>query len=670
MRRGRLANLRTAVLLAAGFVALRVVYRLIFGGGDGDGLLIVNLPRVPLAGPFAHIILLGPITSGGVLSAAVGALPFAALIVALALIGVAIDLRALLTRGSVRGPIRSIARALVIAWSTFPALRDSVVRVRVARELRGERSLASLIVPILEQTVERAIALGASMEVRGFAATRRPDPDCEHPVVMTDAALGVEGTWLLEAVDLRLAPGTLTLVTGPTGSGKSTLLHAMSGLFHHQSGGEQDGTITVGGADRIATPPRETAGFVGVVSQSVRLSFVAETVAEELGFALAIRGVAPEIVRARAAEIAGELGIPRLLDRDIAALSAGEACLVALGAALVSRPVLMLVDEPLADLDAAARERVVDVLGRLAHGAGVCVVVAEHRFDEWHGVADDRLELADGLVRRVELPVGEHAAERGAERPGESAVERLAPAATPRSDVDPVARVHRATVAYGERVVVDEVSLTLRAGEVVALTGPNGAGKSSLLQAIARPSTRGTVTIDGIDVGALGRRSRRRHRHESVALVPEAFDDLLFATTVAAECRRVDRTASARHDTTFGTAPTFLGYLGVTDAGEARRLLDRHPRDLSAGQRLCLVLAIQSSARARVLLIDEPTRGLDAAARALVGAALLRAAAAGAAVMVATHDRDFAARYASRTVELESGRIRVPARTGTGTGTP
>ena len=651
MRRGRLANLRTAVLVAAGFVVLRVVYRLVFGGGGGDGLLILDLPRVPLAGPFAQIVLFGPITSGGILSAAVGALPFAALIVAIALIGVVIDLRALLTRGSLRGPVRSVARALVIAWSTFPALRDSVVRVRVARELRGEASLASLLVPVLEQTVERAIALGASMEVRGFAATRRPEPECEHPVVMTDVALGFEGGWLLEAVDVRLAPGTLTLVTGPTGSGKSTLLHAMSGLFQHHAGGEQDGTMTVGGADRIETPPRETAGFVGVVSQSVRLSFVAETVAEELGFALAIRGVAPTIVRARAVEIAGELGIPHLLDREIAALSAGEACLVALGAALVSRPVLLIVDEPLADLDTAARERVVGVLHRLAHEAGVCVVVAEHAFGEWSAVADRRLELRDGLVEQVDpgsVDAGVEAAP----------VAHADPAALP--SAAPIAVVRHLSVSHGRSRAVDDVSLSLVPGEVVALIGPNGAGKSSLLQAMARPRATGTVLVDEVDVGALTRRARRRGRRRAVALVPEAFDDLLFSSTVAAECRRADRTAVPGRE----TAQILLTFLGITDAAAARRLLDRHPRDLSAGQRLCLVIAIQSSARPRVLLIDEPTRGLDAAARALVGAALLRAAAAGAAVMVATHDRDFAARYASRTVELESGRLRVPAATG------
>ncbi len=653
MRIGRLANLRTAVFVAAGFVVLRVVYRVIFGGGAGDGILLINLPSIPLAGPFSSVDLFGPITTGGIASAAVSALPFAAAIVAIGLISVALDLRALLTRGAVRGPIRTVARALVLAWSTFPALLDAARRIRVARELRAERSVASLIVPVLEQTIERAIALGASMEVRGFAATRRPEPDCEHPVVMRDAALGFERSWILEALEFRLSPGTLTLVTGRTGSGKSTVLHAMSGLFQHGLDGHQDGDITVGGADRMMTPPRETAGFVGVVSQSVRFSFVAPTVAEEIGFALAIRGVAPTIVAARAAEIAGSLGIEHLLAREVAALSAGEACLVAIGAALVSRPVLLLLDEPLADLDDAARRRVVGVLDALAHRAGVCVVVAEHALREWDTVADGRIELRDGIARIIVDDTAGDGPEDGAEDDAEAAADAG-------SVAERIADIHHLSVRHGELLAVDDASFTLAAGEIVALTGPNGAGKSSLLGALARPVAHGTVVVGDHDVSALRRGARRR----AVALVPEAFDDLLFRTTVAAECRRADR-GEDRRAAARGTAATFLRLLGFDDPDDTPSLLDRHPRDLSAGERLCLVMAIQLSARPHVLLVDEPTRGLDAAARALVGTALTRAAAGGAAVVVATHDSGFAERYASRTMSMENGQLdaRSPART-------
>ncbi|MBW4031645.1 MAG: ATP-binding cassette domain-containing protein [Acidobacteria bacterium] len=644
-------TLRTTALVAVGFVALRVVYRMIFGGGSGDGLLLVNLPRVALPGPFVGIQLFGPITSGGIANAVFGALPFATAILLVGLIGVVIDVRALLTRGSIRGPVRTVARALLVAWSTFPALRESVVRVQRARELRGERSLASLLVPVLEQTVERAIALGASMEVRGFAAVRRHDPDCERPVAISDAAIGFDGRWLLERVSFLLEPGTLTLVTGRTGSGKSSMLDAMSGLFQHLRGGEQDGKISIGGVDRTTAPPRETAAFVGVVSQWVRLSFVAPTVAEELGFALTIRGVAHAIVDVRVAEIASHLRMEHLLDREIAALSAGEACLVAIGAALVSHPVLLIVDEPLADLDTAARARVVGVLDRLAHDAGVCVVVAEHALGEWGAVVDAQLHLADGRAELLPGSVADSAVGRWA-----AARDRRARPASGNGGDDPVASIRGLSVTHAGRLAVDEVSFTLAAGEIVALAGPNGAGKSSLLQAMALPATRGTVVVRGRDVGTLRRVARRR----AVALVPEAFDDLLFATTVAAECRRADRQADRRADhraASSGTADAFLQFLGRQECGDTQDLLGRHPRELSAGERLCLVIAIQLSAHPSVLLVDEPTRGLDVTARALVGRALTHAAARGAAVMVATHDRDFAAEYATRTIAMAAGRL-------------
>lgn len=632
MRPTRLAALRTAIVLAIGFIALRVVYRIVFGGTDGGGVLLVDLPRIRLGGPFEHITLLGPVTSGGIASVVWGAVPFAVFVLAVGLLAVIVDLRALVARGAVAGPVRTISRALVVAWAALPALLAAVRRVRLARELRGESGAASLVVPVLEQTVERAIGLGASMEVRGFAATRRIEPACERPARLRDVALGYDGRWSVEGVDLDLAPGTLTIVTGATGSGKSTLLAALDGLLQHSLGGDQEGVIEVAGVDRRDVPPRETAGFVGVVAQSVRASFVAATVAEEIGFALSNRGVAPVIVGARVDEIADRLGIRHLLDREIGALSAGEACLVAIAAAIVEHPVLLLVDEPLADLDDSARVRVVGVLHRLAHEAGICVVVAEHAIPEWGTRPDVWLAIRDGALLVL------------SEAPQHQTRHHRAPAAL-RAVAPTIARISALSVSHGDHVAVTDASLDLRAGEVVALRGPNGAGKSSLLHAIARPPRPGRVDIGGRDVHGLPRRSRRG----AVALVPEIVDDLLFSTTVAEECRRADRRAPAP-----GTAELFLHLIGATPNSRGR-ILDSHPRDLSAGERLCLVLAIQLSARPQVLLIDEPSRGLDATAGTLVADAIAEAAARGTAVLMATHDRAFAARCAHRTITMAAG---------------
>ncbi len=667
MFRFRLAPLRAAAFLAAGFVLLRVGYRVIFDGASGAGVPLLDLPRIPLAGPFSHIALLGPVTTGGLANAAASALPVAALILGFGALNAAVDVSRLFARGAGRGPLRAVSRSLVIAWATFPALLDSVRRVRVAGRLRGERSVPALLVPVFEQTIERALALAASMETRGFAATRVVDGVCERPVVMTDAALGfgddrlggldspaAAPCWHLDRIDLELLPGTLTVITGSTGSGKSSLLHSLSGLFQHFFEGAQAGLVEVGGADRATTPPRDTAGFVGVVSQNVRLGFVAETVREEIGFALSVRGVATVIVHQRVREVAGRLEIDHLLDRSVQALSAGEASLVAIGAALVSRPILLLVDEPLADLDGPARLRVCGLLERLAHESGVCVVVAEHNTREWAASADGWLALRGHRVHALgagEVPGPAHVG------PTDSGSARPHPVHTgpgrPGAAADaPLARIRHLTVRRGADVVVDDVSLDIAAGDIVALEGPNGAGKSSLLGALALGTERGTVIVGGLDVAGLGRRDRRT----MVALVPENADDLLFSTTVAEECRRADRSLRRAPAAGPPTAARFQALLGL-EVGAAEHLLCRHPRDLSAGERLCLVMAIQLGAAPALLLVDEPTRGLDPAARTLVAAALRRASGPTSAVVVATHDREFARDLATRRLAMDAARI-------------
>ncbi|TFD54010.1 ATP-binding cassette domain-containing protein [Cryobacterium frigoriphilum] len=652
-------------MLAVGFVLLRVVYRVLFGGVGGPGPVVVELPQLRLAGPFSHVTLLGEITAVGLGNAALSALPVAAVILIFGLLNAVIDVRRFFARGAGRGPLRAISRSLVIAWGTFPALLDSVRRVRVARQLRGERGAAALLVPVFEQTIERALALAASMETRGLAAGHplaiHPFPgDVAHPVTMTDASLTFDGPWRLEGLSIKLTPGTLTVIAGPTGSGKSSLLHSLSGLFQHFHEGSQGGRIEVAGVDRQLTPPRDTATVVGVVSQNVRLAFAAETVHDEIGFALAVRGAASALVHERVLEVAARLAIEYLLARPIEALSAGEATLVAIAAALVGRPTLLLVDEPLADLDDAARERVCGVLDGLAHGtreAPVCVVVAEHNTAEFARVADAWLDIQGS---RVLVRTADDRPTTPAARPlpsgGES--ESVVPLRQPplRTAIEtaaglgqPLVDIRGLSVQLGAQTVVDDVSLGIRSGEIVALRGPNGAGKSSLLQAMALPSGPGTVLIAGQDVQSLTRRTRRH----LVALVPENVDDLLFSTTVREECRRADRTRRV----TTPTIQVFARLLGREAGPTLAALLDRHPRDLSAGERLCLVIAIQLAVAPALLLVDEPTRGLDPQARTLVGAALTRAADSTGAVIVATHDHDFAARVATTTIRMEAARI-------------
>ncbi|MBO9578406.1 MAG: hypothetical protein J7480_06500, partial [Microbacteriaceae bacterium] len=352
-----------------------------------------------------------------------------------------------------------------------------------------------------------------------------------------------------------------------------------------------------------------------------------------------------------------------LLDRSTSALSAGEAQLVAIAAAVVADPVLLLVDEPLAELDAAGRERIVALLAALAHEAGACVVVAEHRTRWFDGVADQTVSLV--------VPPTASAAAPGV--PAASAVP-----AGPSGHV----RVER-TIADGsdrrERVRAEEQSRPHAA--ITAIIGPNGAGKSTelLRRAQAEP--------------------------KRVALVPEALELLFTTDSVAAECRLADRRAArgacsaspwARTARLHGEAepfastgdaltaaaeapwaqtarsavgtgpfaPTGAGRSGGGAAGrtlailsrllgrDASALAERHPRDCSGGERLCLALAIQLVRGTPELLVDEPFRGLDARATAEVLTALRRAAEGGVAVTIATHELELAAELAGTVVEM------------------
>ncbi|QAY72275.1 ATP-binding cassette domain-containing protein [Agromyces protaetiae] len=632
--RSRPAPLRAAAFIAAGFVGVRVLYRVAFHGADGSGPVVLPFPEIPLPRPFSHVVLLGPATLDGLVDAAVSALPIALTILAFGLLNAVFDVPRLLTRAARRGPLRGVARMLSVAWAGLPALAEAVRRVRFAQRLRGERGGPRLLAPVLERTLERATAVAAALELRGFAG-HPVDGVCERPVEARDLAITHRDASAPAVLvpSLELATGTLTLVAGPTGSGKSTLLRAVAGLHSHLDGGTTSGELVVVGHDREATPPRDTARTVGVVLQHPREGFATERVRDEIGLVLELRGVDPVIVAARVQEIAARVGIESLVDRDLSGLSAGEATLVAIAAAIAEHPILLLIDEPLADLDVVMRARIVGLLGALAHEAGMCVVVAEHRHAEFAAVCDGRVEVSGGVAR----PVASSGADVS-ETTDASGLALLGPRTRAASDV--VLRARELTVLHDGTRAVDAAGLDLAAGELVALTGPNGAGKSSLLVALA--TTRGGA-VEVLD----------SHGRIGVALVPDASDDLFASTTVAAECARTDRRTHLPKGT---TAARFAAFLGLDPSSPAfLDRLARHPRDLSVGERRCLAIVLQTARTPSVLLVDEPTRGLDASARALVASALVRAADAGAAVCFATHDAAFVAALADRVLPMAGG---------------
>ena len=480
---------------------------------------------------------------------------------------------------------------------------------------------------------------------------------------------------VLRQVNLVVPEGELCLVVGRTGSGKSTLLGAVNGLVPHFTGGLLAGRVRVAGRDTRTSPPRELADVVGVVGQDPLAGFVTDTVEEELAYGMEQQGIPATVMRKRVEETLDLLGIADLRGRALRSLSGGQQQRVAIGSVLTAHPQVLVLDEPTSALDPTAAEEVLSAITRLVHDLGTTVVIAEHRMERVVQYAD-RIVLvgADGSVvdgtpdevlaiSSVAPPIVELGriagwsplplSVRDARRLAGPLRDRLAGIAPPTSaaahpvliGAAPLLAARGVTVRYGSAVAVREVDLDLAGGQVLALMGRNGAGKSSLLWALqgSGPRQGGSVAVRGKDpmVGSA------REARALVGLVPQTASDLLYLETVTDECRQADlETASSP-----GSCALLLEELAP---GIER---SRHPRDLSEGQRLSLVLAIQILAAPDVVLLDEPTRGLDYHAKAGLARIVRDLATAGKAVVVSTHDVEFVASVADRVVVMADGDV-------------
>lgn len=635
----RPAPLRAAAALAVVFVAARVMYRVLFNGAGIGGPVLLDLPAMRLPAPYAHVVFLGPVTGQGLWAAVLSALPIAAMFLGFGLLNAFVDV----ARGFVplarRGPMQGLARTLVVAWAALPALADAVASVRLAFRLRGEKFGPRALVPILERTLEHASRVAAALELRGFGskAAHQPNQHGDAPVLIRDALFRI-GDATVRVAGLTPSSGSVTVITGPTGSGKSTILRGIAGLLSHVDGGEVSGTVRVAGADRAATPPRDTARTVGVVLQNPRAAFASTRVRDEIALALELRGMPSASTKVRVLEVAERVGVTDLLDRNLSTLSAGEATLVAIAAAVVDQPALLLVDEPLADLDTTARGRVISVLHALARDASVCVIVAEHRAEAFVPIADSWWTINDCAL----VP--------GAAPTTPSAPVEAIPARAQPTDLAPVLRATNLAVHRKGTPLVFDASLTLHRGEVVALVGPNGAGKSSLLVALALGEGTGMEGTDATKIYDGGTADGVR-----VALVPDASDDLFTRDTVTGELRAAERCLARRRNGGQPAPGSAAAHLARLRGDVTIPIGHEHPRDLSAGERRILAIALQTMDNPQVLLIDEPTRGLDPAARTAVASALKAAAYSGAAVLIATHDHGFAHGLGARILPMRDG---------------
>jgi energy-coupling factor transport system ATP-binding protein len=426
----------------------------------------------------------------------------------------------------------------------------------------------------------------------------------------------------LAGVSLELREGERVALLGPSGSGKTTLLRALAGLVPHFHGGRFSGRVTVAGKDTRKARPAELAGTVATVFQDPEDQVVMGRVENEVAFGLENLGVPPGQIWARVEEALGAVGIAHLAGRRTTELSGGELQRVCLASALALRPRLFLLDEPTSQLDPAGAEAFLDG----AAGLGAAVVLSEQRTARALARSERALFLDCGRLLfdgPRDAALEWLAANRPAYVPRGAAAELPGPV----PDGQPALALAGVSFAHGGGPsVLDGASLEVRRGEVVALEGPNGSGKTTLARIAA-----GLVRPDGGTVAARGRVAYLSQDPGRYLACERVVDEVALA---AGGDREAARAALAR--------------AGLDWAAE------RHPRDLSSGERERLALAAVAAGDPDVLVLDEPTRGVDPERKAAIVEWLAGLAAGGRAVLVATHD---AAIGAHRRLALRGGRV-------------
>jgi energy-coupling factor transport system ATP-binding protein len=505
-----------------------------------------------------------------------------------------------------------------------------------------------------------------------------------------------EAVPILRDVSLTIDEGEFVLVVGPSGAGKSTLLRCINGLVPHFYGGAISGRIRVGGRgegrDPVALEPRRMNDMVGFVFQDPEAQAVVDVVEDELVFAMENQGLARDTMRTRVEEVLDQLNIAHLRGRRLSTLSGGERQRVAIAAVLTLHPRVLVLDEPTSQLDPQAAEEVLDALLKLNRDLGLTVVLAEHRLERVAQYADRILYLPgrgeppmlaapEEVLRQVPLvpplielgrrlgwsplPLTVRDARRrigglgiGGPTAGRTGNWGIGGPTAGRTEIGGLGR-ERKVMGDGPAIEVRGVRFsyngieTLRGidwcverGEFVALMGRNGAGKSTLLKqciGLLKPRE-GRVQVLGQDTQRCAVEDLARR----VGYVPQNPNALLFADTIAEELAFTRRAQGIQAGDGEGSLLAALGLAGMEG---------RYPRDLSAGERQRAALAAVLVGDPELILLDEPTRGLDYAQKAALGSFLSAQKARGRTVVVVTHDVELVARCAERVVLMGDGEI-------------
>jgi len=475
----------------------------------------------------------------------------------------------------------------------------------------------------------------------------------------------------LKNISLEIPSGSLTLVTGPTGSGKSTFLRCLNGLVPHFSGGTITGELQIFGHDPISEGTETISARVGFVFQEPEAQFLFDVVEDEIVFSLENAGMPREQMHVRVNQAIRQMGLEGIRNRNIHEISGGEKQKLAIASALVNLPDMLVLDEPTSQLDPASAKDLMTYITRLKRDLGLTVVVSEHRLERLLPFVDFIAYLTpdhtlhfgtpqEVLPEMAQVPPLIKIAKEMKITPLPLRVddfpeyeypailrEKGFPKSAPKQAQNPVLEINKLSASLGKQQVLDQVDLQLYPGEVLTLVGTNGAGKTTLLRSIL-----GLIPSDGeryLLGEKMGAMDLENIIHQ-IGYLPQNPNDLLFAETVLDE---LQFTLKNHQKSMSDEALTvFLSKFGLAE------MQNRYPRDLSVGERQRTALAAITVHKPGILLLDEPTRGMDYNAKRKLTNLLRDWRTKGKSILLVTHDVEFAAGLADRVLIIEHGKVR------------
>ncbi|MBR3952374.1 MAG: ATP-binding cassette domain-containing protein [Oscillospiraceae bacterium] len=498
-----------------------------------------------------------------------------------------------------------------------------------------------------------------------------------------DYAIGNETA--LHDISFTVNEGEFIVVCGPSGCGKSTLLKSLKPQLKPH--GTTRGSIEFYGEDVYSLPDIKTAGEIGFVMQNPDAQIVTDKVWHELAFGLENLGVATPIIRSRVAEMANYFGIHNWFRKKTAELSGGQKQLLNLASVMLMQPKLLILDEPSSQLDPIAAREFLENVRKINLELGTTIIITEHNLEEVYGYADKVLLMENGRVKRY-LPPQEMAQYLATEEhegmykalptparmygsvlkgecplsivEGRSWFSRLVDEKHPSSPVldeherpeEKVIDVSEVWFQYekGSDPVLRDLSFSVRKGEICSILGGNGAGKTTMLSVVSqkRRYNMGSIKISGKELNKYKGVELFEH---NMAVLPQNPQSLFVFETLRRDLEEIFTGKK------LPKAEVEERVLSMAKKMEVDSLLDRHPYDLSGGEMQKAALAKILLLEPKILLLDEPTKGMDALSKENMGKILRELAAEGKTVLMVTHDIEFCAKYSDHCMLFFDGYI-------------